>query len=121
MLRTIDVGAGSLTRERLIEEIRAFMRRARVGEVWLYGSWARGDQREWSDVDLLVVSQRFQGTRFIDRPATLYKHWDILNPYADLLAYTPEEFERAREGLGIEREAARTGIRITLEEDAATA
>ena len=120
MLRTIDVGAGSLTRERLIEEIRAFMRRARVGEVWLYGSWARGDQREWSDVDLMLISPRFRGVRFIDRLSALYDHWELLNPYAELLAYTPEEFERARGGLGIEREAARTGIRITLEEDAAT-
>ena len=117
MLRTLDVGAGALTRERLIEEIRAFMRRAGVREAWLYGSWARGEQHEWSDVDLLVVSPKFQGARFIDRPGPLYRHWDILNPYPELLAYTPEEFERAREGMGIERVAYETGIRISLSED----
>ena len=117
MLRTLDLGAGPLTRERLIDEIRAFMRRAGVRAVWLYGSWARGDQREWSDVDLILISPRFRGTRFIDRLPSLYHHWDILSPYAELLAYTPEEFEEARKGLGIERVASETGIRITLAED----
>jgi len=117
MLRTLDLGAGALTRERLIEEIRAFLRRVGVREALLYGSWARGDQREWSDVDLILISPRFGGSRFIDRLPSLYHHWDILNPYPELLAYTPEEFEEARKGLGIERVASETGIRITLAED----
>ena len=107
--------------DELIDEIRSYMRRVRVGEAILYGSRARGDYLHTSDVDLMLISPRFEGVRFVDRLAPLHGEWRLWWIYPELLAYTPEEFERAREGLGIEREAARTGIRITLEEDAATA
>jgi predicted nucleotidyltransferase len=29
----------------------------------LFGSWAKGHPHEWSDIDLLVVSSRFDGER----------------------------------------------------------
>ena len=33
----------------------------------LYGSYARGDFNKWSDIDLLVISDRFRGVRVLDR------------------------------------------------------
>ena len=107
--------------EELIDEIRAFMSLVRVGEAILYGSRARGDYLHTSDVDLMLISPQFEGVRFVDRLPPLHNAWRLWWIYPELLAYTPEEFERAREGFGIEREAARTGIRITLEKDPATA
>ncbi|MCL5028545.1 MAG: nucleotidyltransferase domain-containing protein [Bacteroidetes bacterium] len=35
--------------------------------VYLFGSYARGNAREYSDVDLAVVSDKFEGSRFFDK------------------------------------------------------
>ncbi len=55
----------------------------------VYGSFARGDWREGSDVDLLVVAEGL--------PRTYWERWDLLFAVVegfplDPHAYTPEEF-----------------------------
>lgn len=46
-----------------------------VKRVILFGSYARGNYTEWSDIDLVIVSDVFVGDRFDDkkkiRPITL--------------------------------------------------
>ncbi|MEW6428247.1 MAG: nucleotidyltransferase domain-containing protein [Thermodesulfobacteriota bacterium] len=57
----------------------------------LFGSHARGEEDEYSDIDVIVVYKTEK--RFMDRLRELYMAWNI--PKAvDILAYTPEEFER---------------------------
>ena len=66
-------------------------------EVYLVGSWARGDWLLDSDVDLIVVSKRFEGLSLGER----YRLVKSLTPPGrslDVLAYTPEEFERGSTG-----------------------
>jgi len=112
MLKDITVGDRSHARERLIEEIREYLHRVHVEEAMLYGSYARGDERRYSDADLILISPRFEGVRFLDRLPPLYLEWRLVRPPIEPLAYTPEEFEEARQKLGIERIAYREGIRI---------
>ena len=64
-------------------------------QVILFGSYARGDANENSDVDLLIVADsqlpRFKRTR------ELYK---MIHPYLfgiDLLVYTPKEIVKGKE------------------------
>lgn len=102
-------------REELIEEIKRFLGRVGVEEAILYGSRARGDALRTSDVDLMLISPRFEGTRPHRRLRTLHEMWDPSLPFLEALAYTPEEFEEARRHLGIERIADREGIRITID------
>lgn len=60
-------------------------------KIVLFGSHARAESDEWSDVDLIVVYETDKA--FLDRLKELYLAWDI--PKAvDILAYTPEEFHR---------------------------
>ena len=57
----------------------------------MFGSVARGEADEWSDLDLLVVAETERS--FCERHrdfAGLYEVW----PRLDLLVYTPAEFER---------------------------
>jgi len=96
----------------MIEEIKQFMRRVGVEEAILYGSRARGDNLKSSDVDMILISPRFEGIRFIERLPPLHRAWHIPELFPEVLAYTPEEFEAAQDYLGIEREAARTGMRL---------
>ncbi|MFP3264973.1 MAG: nucleotidyltransferase domain-containing protein [Acidilobus sp.] len=58
-------------RERAIGELREYASRlrARLGRLSmaLYGSYARGDFNLWSDVDVIVVSERFRDREFVTR------------------------------------------------------
>ena len=79
--------------------------------VLAFGSRARGEALAESDLDLLVVSERFRGMSFLERATTLLTDLDL--PFAvDVLCYTPEEFARKRRELGIVRTAIEEGVRL---------
>jgi predicted nucleotidyltransferase len=74
-----------------------------------FGSRARGEALRHSDLDLLVVSETFNGVRWLERPVRVLEALDL--PFgADLLCYTPEEYQRKRQELGIVSKAAQEGI-----------
>ncbi len=70
-------------------------RAAHAERVILFGSYARGDAREHSDVDLLVIAQSDLPRH--KRSRDLYKLF-IPYPFAmDILVYTPQEIEERKE------------------------
>ena len=77
----------------------------------LFGSFARGDHRKWSDIDILIVSKDFKYIRKVKRPVKLYDYWTYKHPI-DFLCYTPEEFKRLSKRVTIVREAIKEGIEI---------
>ncbi|NIV94522.1 nucleotidyltransferase domain-containing protein [candidate division KSB1 bacterium] len=38
-----------------------------VKTAYLFGSWVQGPAAEWSDIDLAIVSEKFEGIRIYDR------------------------------------------------------
>jgi predicted nucleotidyltransferase len=62
-----------------------------VEQIILFGSRARGDADEYSDLDLIVV-QRSEKP-FIERMASV----PLLPVHADVFVYTPGEFARMKE------------------------
>ncbi len=77
--------------------------------VLAFGSRVRGEAIAESDLDLLVVSERFRGVSFLERASTLLA--DLNLPFAvDLLCYTPEEFARKSRELGIVSQALEEGL-----------
>jgi predicted nucleotidyltransferase len=77
----------------------------------LFGSRARGDQLRYSDVDLLPVSDAFEGIAFPDRPSKLYQHWRGGLPL-EILCYTPTEFYKKRQMIGLVQDAVKEGISL---------
>jgi len=76
--------------------LRAFLGRveARLGRVEgviLFGSVARGQAGEWSDVDVLVVSDAFEGMPVPDRIGLLL---ELAGPRVEPLGYTYAELTR---------------------------
>jgi len=63
-----------------------------VRKVLLFGSLARGDARDHSDIDLIVVKDTQM--RFLDR---LDEFYDDAREAMDILVYTPQEFEEMKE------------------------
>lgn len=103
------MGASADQRERVIRQVRAFLRRAGLDEAILFGSRARSDWLTTSDVDLIVVSPRFEGVRLLDRMYRLHDCWDGPEEL-EALPYSPEEFARAREDSGLVRAALTHGL-----------
>lgn len=95
----------------LSRHLKYIRRRFKPEQIILFGSRARGDNLITSDVDLLVVSKRFEGIDWRKRIMMVFGDWDkrqMLEP----LCYTPEEFERKRKELGIVRQAVKEGMPV---------
>ena len=62
-----------------------------VQHMFLFGSYAKGTYDEWSDIDLALISDIFEGSRMRDkrkiRPITLSVGSDI-----EVLPYKPGDF-----------------------------
>lgn len=104
-----------ISNEHVKEHLRKFKRlvekRFRLERMILFGSRARDDWLYTSDVDLILVSENFQSMNFLQRMREISQLWDcdlLLEP----LCYTPEEFERKKNELGIVRNALEHGIEI---------
>ena len=80
-------------------------------KVLLFGSRARGDHLIDSDVDMIIVSKKFEGVNWLKRIRDVSADWDglvLLEP----ICYTPEEFEEKRKRIGIVNEALKEGIEL---------
>jgi predicted nucleotidyltransferase len=77
----------------------------------VFGSRVSGIADEWSDIDIVLVSDRFAGLRVLDRLRTFDA---LIDPHrhVDVLCLTPEEFARRSHGPTLVAEAVRTGVRI---------
>jgi len=79
-----------------------------IKQAILFGSYARGTYHEWSDIDLALVSDIFEGNRIDDRSKirriTLRVSSDI-----EVLPYRPEDFNSADPFV---KEIIETGVRI---------
>jgi len=62
-----------------------------IEKIILFGSAARGDADEYSDLDLILIKETSK--RFVERLVEV----PLLPVHADVFVYTPEEFERMRE------------------------
>ena len=79
----------------LIESVKEFAQRLKkelpVREVYLYGTFAKGEVHEGSDIDLIIIGDFRE--RFFDR---IGKILDLTDLPIEPLVYTPEEFEEMK-------------------------
>lgn len=80
-----------MDKEEFIMEIMDFLKSIDAKEAILFGSRALDEHLKRSDVDLVVIDDKFSAMKFVDRLIFLLKHWKL--PYfLEGLAYTGEEF-----------------------------
>ena len=82
-----------------------------IEKLFLFGSQVKGNVHKWSDVDLIVVSSKFEGKKSFKGANRLYDYWSIDKP-VDFLCYTPDEFNKLKNQITIVREAVKEGIEI---------
>ncbi|NYB52255.1 MAG: nucleotidyltransferase domain-containing protein [Methanobacteriaceae archaeon] len=80
-------------------------------KILIFGSRARGDHLLESDMDIIIVSSKFQGIDWIKRIREVSDLWEglvLLEP----LCYTPQEFEEKRKQIGIVNQAVKEGVEV---------
>jgi len=80
-------------------------------KVLLFGSRARGDYLINSDVDMIIVSKKFEGVNWLKRLRDVSVEWKGL-VLLEAICYTPEEFEEKKKEIGIVSEAVKEGIEL---------
>ncbi len=99
--------------EHYLEKIKAIYRPTGL---WLWGSRAQGTAHEYSDIDLIIVSEEFEGIKFVHRRLDFKQRlgllWDREAEIVDAVCYTPQEFERKQRQISIVNQAVETGIRL---------
>lgn len=92
----------------LQEQLAPHLRRARA--VIVFGSVARREADEWSDLDLVIVADTTRP--FLERYRDFESIYDVW-PRLDLLVYTPAEFAQMRaEGRPFIEHVLREGVVI---------
>jgi predicted nucleotidyltransferase len=66
----------------------------RSSTIILYGSYARGDWSEWSDIDVIVVSEDFVNMGYWDRIDKMVEAIYPTRAPIEAVAMTPEEWEK---------------------------
>jgi len=103
-----------LTRNAAIETVRNYAheiqaRGINLRTVFLYGSFAKGTQHEWSDIDVALVADEFSGFTFDDKK--LFPYIGIKDPYIRIEAKTyPTDY--FQQGDPFIEEITKTGIKI---------
>ena len=79
-------------RRKVIEEAQKFANKLRevLGKVTviLYGSYARGDFNVWSDVDVIVISEKFRSVKPLSRYDMIL---ELIPPKFEVKLWTLEE------------------------------
>lgn len=95
----------------IIEQIKEFLKNIGAEEAILFGSRARGDALEISDIDIIIIDDKFADMPFPRRLIYISRHWTL--PYfLEALPYTHAEFERLSKTRGVIVDALKNGIRI---------
>ena len=103
----LDLSADAMTlATRFVAEVEK--RDIHIQRAILFGSHAKGKAEEWSDIDIALVSDDFEGMRFNDR-RKLTKPLLAVDCRIEALPYRPEDF--TEDDLFV-KEILETGVRI---------
>ena len=92
-----------LTNDQVNEQLRRFYEEVRqhvpVQAFILFGSYACGNPRPWSDIDVAVISPAWQEMSRQERLTLLGRWaWNAGTLWIEAVGYTPEEFAQAVPG-----------------------
>jgi len=78
--------------------------------IYLYGSYARGNAHEWSDIDVAVISPKFAGKDWNENEQQLWRWRRDIDIRIQPLGFSPNEF--AEDLSPLVSEVKKTGIKI---------
>ena len=78
-----------------INEVLKELKNELNAKVYLFGSYAKGTHTLESDVDIVVISEKFKGINFVDRVEMIRLKLPE-NVGFDIIALTPEELKEKK-------------------------
>lgn len=81
-----------------------------INKVILFGSYAKGTQHKWSDLDVCVISPKFHDF-FDDMQYLFIKRIDNTSPHIEPVGFSPKDF---REPSSLVEEIKKHGIEIKI-------
>ena len=84
---------------RIVDDYKAELKRhnIKVSQIILYGSYARGNPRYCSDIDLVVVSSDFKKFHSLKRQELLAELTMDIDAPLEVIGYTPQELRRSKD------------------------
>ena len=96
------------------QRIKEFLQKIRehhdIQEAIFFGSRSNETHLKTSDYDIILISEDFDG-RLPERAKPFYDVWDQPEDI-DIFCYTPEEYEKKKQRVGVVQEADETGIKL---------
>ena len=99
------------------EYLKYFPKNIKIEKIFLFGSYAKGNYDEDSDIDLIVISSDFKNMNFLKRLemlSSVRKSKLTQSVAMDIIGYTPEEFKNISKESIIMRKAIKEGKIIYL-------
>jgi len=103
-----------LTRNAAIKTVRNYAKEindagVNLHKVIMFGSFAKGTQHQWSDIDVALVADNFTGVSFLDKK--LFPYIGIKKPYIriEAITYPTDYFQESDPFI---EEIKNTGIEI---------
>jgi predicted nucleotidyltransferase len=99
------------------EYLKYFPKNIKIEKIFLFGSYAKGNYDEDSDIDLILISSDFKKIDFLKRLEMLssFRKSKLTQSVAmDILGYTPEEFKNISKESIIIKKAIKEGKVIYL-------
>ncbi|MFH1422618.1 MAG: nucleotidyltransferase domain-containing protein [Planctomycetota bacterium] len=103
----IDIKHSEKTYKKLSTFVGKLKKSFPVKDVYLYGSFARGDFHEGSDIDLVIVGDFKE--KFFERIANVL---ELTNLPIEPLVYTQAEFERTKKKSSFLKKVVREGVKL---------
>jgi uncharacterized protein len=103
----------AVKRDKIIEETKNLIKTLEkkgipIKTAYLFGSYAKGTAKKWSDIDILLVSDKFKGIRFYD----IEKLIPLTKGYNSLIEFHPVKTSDFIPNDLFISEIMETGIRI---------
>jgi len=86
--------------ETIIEYLKNLLknRGIKIDKIILFGSYARGNYKEDSDIDIVIISKDFSGKGIFEKAKMLGDtEWRLIDKFlvpVDIITMSPEDFEK---------------------------
>lgn len=82
-------------------------------KIIIFGSRAKGEAKDDSDIDVIIISESFRDIHFLKRMPLVIR--TIAFPkHIDFICYTPDEFERIANKSSVVMSALKEGMDVRL-------